>query len=214
MSATPSLLRRAEHEALKTVTLSGNVLDLGGEKGAEYLSCIQGDFTVTAVNLDTSVKPDIFHDLETPLSLPDASYDHVLLINVLEHVFNYHQLLQEAVRIVRPGGSVIIIVPFLFPIHPSPRDFWRFSAEALLRELELVGLKKSQVQSLGSGVFAARSLLLNRLLPSPLRFISYYTTQYVTMFLDRSFTTLALVLGKQYSTREYPLGYMATAHKS
>lgn len=206
-----SLLRAAEHKALETVTLSGSVLDLGGDRGAEYLSHIKGTFTVTAVNLDAASKPDIFHDLEKPLPIPDASYDHVLLINVLEHIYSYEQLLAEAHRIVKPGGSVIIIVPFLFPIHPSPQDFWRFSHETLSRLLGEQGLAEIQIEALGSGVFAARFVLLDRLLPHPLRLLNHVICRPFVSLFDRAFAALAYSLGKKYTPKEYPLGYLVTA---
>ena len=209
----PSLLRRAEHQAISTVTLGGKVLDLGGEKDAEYLSCLKGSFTVTTLNLDPEAKPDIVHDLEKTIPLPDASFDHVLLVNVLEHIFNYRELLAEATRIVKPGGSVIIIVPFLFPIHPSPRDYWRFTADALERECELAGLRVEKIEPLGSGVFAARYLMLDRLLPESLRALDVALCRPLTAVSDRWFAGLARMMGKRYTPAEYPLGYLAVARK-
>ena len=211
MSSTPTLLRRAEHEALQALTLSGTVLDLGGEKGASYLSFIKGSFTVTALNMAPAASPDIIHDLEQPLPLPDASYDNVMLINVLEHIYEYRALLSEAARVLRPGGTIAIIVPFLFPIHPSPRDYWRFTAATLRRELEQLGLSHITIVPLGSGVFAARYVLLDRLMPGALRFIGYYTLRYVTYALDYLFSSVARLLRKGYSPSEYALGYCVTA---
>ncbi|MES2931083.1 MAG: class I SAM-dependent methyltransferase [Patescibacteria group bacterium] len=213
MKSTPSLLREAEHQALSRITLSGSVLDLGGEKGSEYLSYLQGDFTVTALNLDEAAVPDIFHDLEKPLPIPDESYDHVLLINVLEHIFDYRQLLTEAVRVVRPGGSIVIVVPFLFPIHPSPSDFWRFSGQTLERLLTSLDLEKVSVHALGSGVFSARYVMLDRLLPTVFRFVGFYTLRPLTVFADRLFVHVARMLGKKYRTEDYALGYCAVARR-
>ena len=210
----PSLLRRAEHEALSSVSLSGSVLDLGGEKGAEYLSYIKGDFATTTVNLDPSAHPDVAHDLERPLPFQDASYDHVLLINVLEHIFDYRTLLKEAVRVMRPGGSLVIIVPFLFPVHPSPGDYHRFTGEALRRELSDLGLTNAHVVPLGSGVFAARYVMLDRLLPGFLRALRYYLCGLYVVCLDRGFARLARAVGKQYQPSDYALGYLATATKA
>lgn len=213
MSTTPSLLRRAEHDALSEITLSGTVLDLGGEKDATYLSCIKGSFTVTTVNLDAGAKPDLSHDLEQPLPCADASFDHALLINVLEHIFEYRQLVREAARVVRPKGSIIIVVPFLFPIHPSPHDYWRFTKETLEKECTLAGLSVERIVPLGSGVFAVRHLLLNRLLPGAFRTFSDYTFRYVTQVADGAFSLIARLLRKRYSPAEYALGYLVAARK-
>lgn len=213
MRPIPTLLRRAEHKALSNVTLSGQVLDLGGEKGADYLSYIKGAFAVTAVNLDKHAQPDLLHDLELPLPLADASYDHVLLVNVLEHVFRYRELLAESIRVVRPGGSITIVVPFLFPVHPSPRDYWRLTDLALRMELEQLRLSDITIVPLGNGIFAARYVLLDRLLPYPLRLLRNYTARYLTNAVDWAFGILAHTLGKKYNASDYALGYLVTARR-
>lgn len=209
----PSLLRLAEHEALSRITLDGAVLDLGGDVRSEYRMLISGAHVFTTVNLDGEAQPDVRHDLEKPLPFADASYDHVLLINVLEHVFNYRQLLSEATRVAKPGGSVIVVVPFLFPIHPSPHDYWRFTEEALRKECALAGLTIEQIESLGTGVFAARYVALDRLLPDALRFLDYYTARYLARVLDASFTALAHLLCKKYRPAEYALGFVVRVRR-
>ena len=210
----PSLLRLAEHNALAKISLSGKVLDLGGVKRSEYSRLIKGDHSVTIVNLDTGTQPDVIHDLEQPLPFPDASYDHVLLINVLEHVYHYRQLLDEASRVIHPGGTAVIVVPFFFPIHPSPHDYWRFTAETLRKECEHAGLTVQAIVPLGTGVFSARYLAIDRLMPIFIRFISYYSLRYLALALDVAFARFAQFAGKKYQPSDYPLGYVLTAVKS
>lgn len=213
MKGIPSLLRLEEHRAMSRITLSGRVLDLGGDKNSNYVTYFKGTFTTTTVNISEKSKPDIVHDLEHPIPLADASYDGALLINVLEHVFNYRQLLQESVRILRPGGTVVIVVPFLFPIHPSPYDFHRFTEMALRRECESAGLEHIEVWPLGSGVFAARYLMLDRLLPKPLRALNFYTFRYVVMLADTCVVRVVRMLGKKYVPGDYALGFCVHATK-
>ena len=208
----PSLLRIEEHKALSGVTLSGRALDLGGDKNSEYLRFFRGTFDTTTLNFSPEARPDIVHDLEQTLPIKDGSYDHALLINVLEHIFDYRALLQEARRVVKPGGSIVIVVPYLFPVHPSPEDYHRFTASALKKELEVAGLRDIRVQALGGGVFAARYLLLDRLLPRPLRIISFYTARYAAYGLDAFLIALTRMLGKKYVPEDYALGYCAVAH--
>jgi SAM-dependent methyltransferase len=207
----PSLLRLEEHRALSQIELSGRVLDLGGDKKSGYLDLFKGQFEATTVNLNEGAQPDIIHDLEKPLPVADASYDHVLLINVLEHIFDYRALLSEAKRVTRPGGSIVIVVPFLFPVHPSPEDYHRFTASALRKECKAAGLKVISMEALGHGVFSARYVLLDRLLPKLLRMLSFYSVRYITYGVDALFTSLAKALGKKYDPREYALGYCLVA---
>lgn len=45
------------------------------------------------------------------LAFPDESFDIVTLMNVVEHVPDYRQLLQESVRVLRPGGLLLFVCP-------------------------------------------------------------------------------------------------------
>ena len=213
MAGIPSLLRRAEHHALAGVTLNGAVLDLGGDANSEYLSFVQGSFTVTRLNIDPKTKPDIIHDLEQPLPISDGTYDGVVLFNVLEHIFEYRTLLTESARILKPHGRMLLVVPFLFPVHPSPDDFHRFTANALRKELEKLGLTDIKVVALGGGVWSARYLLLDRLLPKPLRMLNFYTCRYVAEALDSLTISLARASHKKYDPAHYALGFCVTAAK-
>ncbi len=208
-----SLLRLAEHEALSRIELSGKVLDLGGDRRSTYRGYLKGSAEFTIVNLSQESAPDLMHNLEQPLPLVAETFDGVLLINVLEHIFNYRQLLAESARVLKPDGMVVVVVPFLFPVHPSPKDFWRFTDEALKNMLAEAGFKDIKVEPLGSGVFAARYVLLDRLLPSPLRILGSVTFRYLAMFLDSISTALGRLLGKKYRPADYALGYCATARK-
>ena len=209
----PTLLRQAEHKALSHLTLHGSMLDLGGDDRAAYRTLIKGTHEYTTVNLDAKARPDILHDLEKSLPIQDASYDHVLLINVLEHIYGYRELLREAGRVVVSEGKVVIVVPYLFPLHPSPHDFWRFSAETLRRECSAVGLEIEELVPLGSGVFAARYVMLDRLLPGFLRMVGYYTCAPLTVITDLCFASLARFLKKKYDIADYALGYLVVARK-
>ncbi|MBM3165934.1 MAG: glycosyltransferase [Chloroflexi bacterium] len=47
----------------------------------------------------------------TSLEFPDNSFDTILIAEVLEHVRDSRKLLEEAVRVVRNGGRIIVSVP-------------------------------------------------------------------------------------------------------
>lgn len=54
-------------------------------------------------------------DLErAPLPIPDASYDVVIASHVLEHLENAPDALKDWLRVVRPGGHLLIGVPMHF----------------------------------------------------------------------------------------------------
>ena len=213
MFEIPSVLRKAEHNALSRITLTGAVLDVGGSKKSAYQRLFRGLYTLTTVNIDPNALPDITADLENPLPIREATYDAVLLINVLEHIFEYRQLLLESVRVLKPGGILVVVVPFLFPIHPSPRDFHRFTEYALRRKCGRIGLKSITIEVLGRGVFSVRYLLLERLMPLPLRLIGHFSIRFLALSFDIAFNRLARLFGKKYTFEDYALGYCLTARK-
>jgi ubiquinone/menaquinone biosynthesis C-methylase UbiE len=56
----------------------------------------------------------------TAIPRPDASFDAVMCIEVLEHVPNPTDSVRELVRLLKPGGTLIITAPFCALTHFSP----------------------------------------------------------------------------------------------
>jgi hypothetical protein len=46
------------------------------------------------------------------LTFPDDTFDYIVTLDVLEHVFSYQSALSELVRVLKPGGVALITVPF------------------------------------------------------------------------------------------------------
>lgn len=74
-----------------------------------------------------------------------CSYDVVLCTQVLEHWDNPQRIVNECHRVLLPGGTLIVTVPSVYPVHGYPADNWRFMPDGLrylLRassELEVLG---------------------------------------------------------------------------
>ena len=131
---------------------------------------------------------------------------------MLEHIFEYRAFLAETARIVRSGGRVVVVVPYLFPYHASPEDYHRYSASALRRALALAGFVDVQVAALGTGVCAAAWQLFERLLPGPVRFVSLLAVP-LTSAGDWLLLRCAQFLHKKYLPADYALGFVVTAFK-
>lgn len=54
----------------------------------------------------------IKHDLNKPIPLKDSSFDNIICIEVLEHIFNFQNVLDESYRLLKPGGVFIVGVPY------------------------------------------------------------------------------------------------------
>jgi SAM-dependent methyltransferase len=120
----------------------GRLLDVGcGEKpwqallaprvsehlGVEYADTLHGSLNARDARADVVYAGD-------RMPFEDASFDTVLSNQVLEHVPDPRALWADMVRVLRPGGNLIVTVPFSFRIHAAPHDYWRFTSYAL-REL-------------------------------------------------------------------------------
>jgi SAM-dependent methyltransferase len=73
------------------------------------------------------------------LELPDDTYDTVLSIQVLEHVFEPMQMLSELHRVTKPGGTIVVMAPQTANIHHAPHHFQnltRFWLEEAARRID------------------------------------------------------------------------------
>ena len=88
-------------------------------------------------------------DLTEPLPFEDASFDTILCTQVLEHVQNAELAMAEIARVLRPGGHALITVPFLYPTHEMPYDFWRYTHLGLRSLVERHGLVATDLSAQG-----------------------------------------------------------------
>ena len=130
------LARRALRREIMTMAAmtSGIVLDVGCGaapyrelfSGASYF----GAEVLTASKYGSAKRPDFFFDGKD-LPVADASVDAILCSQVLEHVFEPTDFLRELNRVLRPGGSLLLTVPFVWDEHEQPFDFARYSSFGL-----------------------------------------------------------------------------------
>ena len=150
-----SLIRTEEYKALQKLLLSGSILDLGGSSKSGYHELIGGTHTFTVVNYgEMHPGADLIFNIEEPFPLADGSYDNVLAMNVLEHIFDYHNVFSEVARVLKHGGSFVSATPFMHHIHGSPDDYHRYTASTYRKLAEKYGFEITRVQTLGYGLFS------------------------------------------------------------
>lgn len=64
------------------------------------------------------------------VGLASGSVGAVLMLDTLEHVEYPYRAVEEAYRILRPDGILIMSSVLNFIIHEYPQDYWRFTPEA------------------------------------------------------------------------------------
>jgi SAM-dependent methyltransferase len=77
--------------------------------------------------------------------LADQSVDVVLSSQVLEHVPSPQGYLAEACRLLKPAGTLILSTHGYWMYHPDPTDFWRWTRDGLVRQIETAGFTVQSV---------------------------------------------------------------------
>lgn len=103
---------------------------------------------------------DIVCDLHQ-IDAPDAEFGAVLLTEVLEHVTDPALVLSELARVTRPGGRILITVPFVGELHEEPHDFYRYTSHGLRMLLDGAGYTDVEVGPLTGWFTMLAHLLLH-----------------------------------------------------
>lgn len=120
------------------------ILDVGAGHG-DFASIFAGR---NYLSLDIIPYPevDLVCDLTECIPFREGTFDMIVLMNVLEHVYRFHELLDAFFYLLKPGGQLVIAVPFLLKVHQAPFDFYRYThyaLEAMARQhgFEIVSLE-------------------------------------------------------------------------
>ena len=106
-----------------------------------------------------AIHADIVADLNAPLPMASEFADTVVSISVLEHLCAPQIMLGEACRILKPGGILILQVPWQWWIHEAPHDYFRYTPYGLRYLLTQAGFRDITIEP-QSGFF---SMWVNKL---------------------------------------------------
>ena len=94
--------------------------------------------------------PDTLYYSGTVWPLADHSVDFILCTETLEHIPEPAPFLDEAYRCLKPGGRMLLTVPFAARWHFIPYDYWRYTPSGLDNLLKNAGFSKVQVFARGN----------------------------------------------------------------
>lgn len=137
------------------------VLDIGSGN-SDYKDLIHSSNCFYTLDYpETNVRylfaPQLYGDVRH-LPIADTSLDVVLLFEVLEHVLDINQVMAELKRVLKLGGKLYISVPFIYPIHDAPNDYWRFTSYGLRGILAQNGFEMNHLVIHGNTLIAGMQM--------------------------------------------------------
>jgi SAM-dependent methyltransferase len=135
----PTLVHKSRHgreevvRFVRSLPADGTVLNIGSGETS---------YGANVVNMDIGPYPNVdFVGVAERLPVADGSCDGAILMAVLEHVRDADRTLLEAQRILKPGGSLFVDVPFIQGFHASPHDYRRYTQPGLIEAVERLGFE-------------------------------------------------------------------------
>lgn len=107
---------------------AGIVLDVGA-KASQYQKLIPSTIYMR-LDIDAECHPDICCDVHA-IAWESNYFDTIIATEVLEHLYDPQKAIDEMRRVLKPGGVCILSTRFIYPYHHSPKDYFRFTEDAL-----------------------------------------------------------------------------------
>ena len=129
---SPARMESNRWLATRTASIQGRVLSIGAADDSDGAGRHYRDYFISAASYTTSEHIpypgcDLVIDVRHMPQVPDASFDCVFCSGVLEHVDDYDAGMREVTRILKPGGVLLLGLPFRQKLHLAPTDYWRFT---------------------------------------------------------------------------------------
>lgn len=152
-------------------------------------------------------------DLNKPMDfLKSDSFDTVLCTDVLEHIHKPALLFSEMCRILKPGGHLIIAVPFLYWVHEAEHDYHRYT-QYMLRQF----CSENKMEIMELHAFGGLPEVLYDLVYKgynyyrlPAKSLFYFFWRNLGTFLSKRSVVQRL---SQSSRSTFPLGFILVARK-
>jgi SAM-dependent methyltransferase len=126
-----SLQRKLLNKNLEPIlkTLKGRILDTGGAY-SPYKSIVKAT-KYAVLDIDPKFKPNYVADVHDMKIIKNQSFDAIIATELLEHCYNPQQVINEFKRVLASKGKIVLSVPFLYPYHPDPYDYYRYTEDGL-----------------------------------------------------------------------------------
>jgi SAM-dependent methyltransferase len=151
--------------------------------------------------------------------IKDQTVDFILSTETIEHVDDPARFLKEAFRVLRPGGQILMTVPFAARWHFIPYDYWRYTPSSLDLLLENAGFTDNRIYARGNQLTVACykmiGFIFSLLIPLKSNFIIetiYRVTGIICLPIFFFLAVLANLTIRKQGTVDF-LGFTILAHR-
>ena len=156
-------------------------------------------------------RPDAYATAEAQ-PFRSASFDTVLGLSMLTYLPEPGRMIEEAARLLRPGGVLILEFTQMVPLHDEPHDYFRFTrygAEHLLSRAGFEPLDFVPVGGLWARVGLSMIAALNRVNRGPTRILTEVPVRLLYVVLQLGFD----VLDRLFFDRREVLAHVVVARR-
>ncbi len=133
----------------------GKVLVVGAGNKIDFYKSVFSKSEVITADVHLQFNPDIVFDAHE-IPFRDNTFRLIIAGQVMEHTIRPWFVARELERVTADGGIIHIEVPFAFPYHGAPYDFFRFTfggLRSLFTNCKLKDYKASE------GIFSAVAIV-------------------------------------------------------
>jgi len=149
---------------------TGILYDLGAGESPYKAFFLKYANSYVAVDWSESLhdtKADIIADLNKKIRIDSGVADTIVSLSVLEHLSAPWVFLNEAFRILKNGGRIVLQVPFQWHVHEAPYDYYRYTPYGIKYLFMQAGFENISIEPT-SGIFTTIILKMN-----------YFTYRYI-----------------------------------
>ena len=167
----------------------------------------KNSFDLVSFDIEKKMKPDIVGDICT-FDFKDEKFDYVVIVEVLEHLHSPHLAISNISSLLNQGGKIILTVPFIFPIHERPYDYYRFTKYGL--QFLLKGFASLRIIERNNWLEAINVLFVRLVMDR-----NYISRVFAPFFIILAYVNLPFVwiISKVIKTDFITTGYLVTATK-
>ncbi len=131
-------LNQLEFVRRHVAELTGPFLEIGSKDygTTQDLRALFSDDDYTGVDLEPGEGVDLVLDLTEDCTKIDevlggTRYGTIFCLSVMEHCEQPFVMAEHLTGLLRPGGALVLSVPFAWVYHAYPDDYWRFTPQGV-----------------------------------------------------------------------------------